>query len=120
MNDLRDLQKTNRIEVKELLELFSSEVEQLNYQEKVPYINVPDELFNQWEDCYILPIDQGWHKNTYSEEEHFALKKFSETIEQISSETTQCLPELDEFMKTTEWKALKSGALIAIKAFKKI
>ncbi len=119
MSGFRELRKNNRIEVQELLELFSSDVEQLDYQEKVPFVNVPDELFNQWEDCYILPIDQDWHKTAYSQEEHTALKEFNAKLEEVSSQTPQSLPALEEFITTEEWKKLKSAALIAIQAFAK-
>jgi hypothetical protein len=118
IEQLSDLQKNNRVEALELLELFSSEYEQRDYQEKVPIVNVPDELFNQWEDCYELPLSHAWHKQAYTNEEYLALRVFNGTVQKVASRTPQCLPALPDFIGASEWHALKDAALSAIKAFK--
>lgn len=118
IEQLSDLQKNNRVEALELLELFSSEYEQRDYQEKVPIVNVSDELFNQWEDCYELPLAHEWHKLTYTNEEYLALQVFNATVQKVASSTPQCLPSLSDFIGTSEWQALRDAALSAIKAFK--
>ena len=118
IKQLSDLQKNNRVEVLELLELFSSEYQQKDYQEKVPMVNVPNELFNQWEDCYELPLAHEWHKQAYTNEEYLALQVFNVIVQKVASKTPQCLPALSDFIGTPEWQVLKEAALSAIKAFK--
>ena len=49
---MNDLQKKLRQRILETLEFISSKPDQLEYQQKVPYVCVSDELFNQWDDWY--------------------------------------------------------------------
>ncbi len=118
IEQLSDLQKNNRVEALELLELFSSEYEQRDYQEKVSIVNVPDELFNQWEDCYEIPLFHEWHKRAYTNEEYLALQVFNLTVQEVASRTPQCMPALEDFIGSPEWQSIKDAALSAIKAFK--
>jgi hypothetical protein len=105
---MKELSKNIKSRVVETLSLIASEELQLQYQSQVPQVNVSDELFNQWDDCYY-PGDPAFHA-AFREHELASLASFDEILNQVSSATSQQLPRLEEFMRTREWQQLASAA----------
>lgn len=96
----------------EVLRLIASPADQLQYQRSAPGIDVPAELFNQWDDSYH-PEDACFCSQ-FSERELVALARFADVIDGVANETPQRLPALDEFAKTAEWRRLLIGARDAL------
>jgi hypothetical protein len=98
--------------VLEVLELIADGEAQLEYQRRVPYVDVASELFNQWDDSYH-PGDACFHSQ-FDSHELAALAVFGELVDGIAGETPQQLPALEEFMRTTHWQRLADGASTAL------
>lgn len=111
MNELSVLMRTR---VMETLTLLASEEKQRKYQLDVPGVNVPAELFNQWDDCYF-PEDSSF-RAAFLAGEMEALARFDEALNRVSSDTPQELPALEEFLTTHAWQGLSTAARDALSA----
>lgn len=112
---LREELKTNfRKNLLETLELISSKKDQLEYQRSVPVADVSAELFCWWEGDYQVPKEQDWYKEAFSKEELEILAEFDGVIENVAEKTPQQLPDIEEFVSTTEWQELSSAAATAL------
>jgi hypothetical protein len=104
-----------RRRVLETLALIADKEAQRKYQSAAPNVDVPAELFNQWEDSFF-PEDEVF-RNGFAEDELRVLKEFDFVLNRVCEETPAELPLLEDFVKTEAWKRLStaaSAALIAI------
>jgi len=100
-NEFLELTRNNIIEV---LKLWSSKDEQLEYQKNVPHVNVVGELYGQWDDFYEPGLEAI--KDAFSQRELVLLEKFDAEINvQVDKYNIQHL-QLDDFIFTEEWKVL--------------
>ncbi len=109
---MNDVSKAMRARVLETLTLISTEEVQRNYQEAVPHVDVPAELFNQWDDCYF-PADAAFQRG-FCAGELEVLTRFNEVLNQVSEDTPRHLPRLEEFVKTEAWRRLSAAAREAL------
>jgi hypothetical protein len=93
--------------------LIASDEKQRKYQRDVPHVDVPAELFNQWEECYFP--DDGAFQGGFSEAELKALTLFDEAFKEVCDATPQELPSLEEFIATEAWRKLSAAAGEALK-----
>lgn len=112
---MKDLAVSMRARVLETLTLLASEEKQRAYQRAVPHVEVPAELFNQWEDCYF-PEDRDFQSAFFSAE-LAVLAHFDKVLNQVCDDTPQDLPALDEFLTTQAWRTLSDAAQNALSAF---
>ena len=110
---MTDLATSMRDRVIETLSLIASGDAQREYQRAVPHVDVPAELFNQWDDFYH-PDDDGFRQG-FRPEELEALRSFNEIIGEVVRETPQSLPPLDEFLKSPPWRKLSDAAEDALR-----
>src|SRR4051794_302054 len=89
-----ELAKRFRARVLEILSLIADEGAQRAYQASVPHVDVPAELFNQWEEAF-LPTNVQF-RAAFDEVELGFLSRFGVVINQISARTPTKLPSLDE------------------------
>jgi hypothetical protein len=94
------------------LELLSSAQAQLQYQGDVPWVNVADELFCQWQGAYVPGA--AVNQEAFSRDELEVLNEFQLAFDDISSNTPTDLPSLIEFMQTAEWSTLSEAASLAL------
>lgn len=99
----------------EMIELWSSPEEQLNYQKNVPIAQVSHELFNDWESYFA---DRFEFEKFLSKKEIDLFYQFNEAIIKVSDLTPQILPEISEFIKTDEWKIINQKAIEILKKLK--
>ena len=111
---MTELQKVSRKNIIEALELFSSKEEQLDFQLRVPYVDVSTDLFWDWESDYI--IDQEWFRAAHSVVELQAMANFNQTLEEIYVDVEK-IPPIREFVLTAEWKRLSEAATSALNIF---
>ena len=112
---MKDLAVSMRARVLETLALLASEEMQREYQREVPHVDVPAELFNQWDDCYF-PEDKDFQSGFVSAE-LAVLANFANVLNQVCDDTPQVLPALDEFLTTQAWRTLSDAAQDALSAF---
>jgi hypothetical protein len=108
MNEISEAMRTRLIET---LALIASETAQRAYQNEVPDVDVPAELFNQWEDCFF-PDDAMFRDG-------FSFSELDQVLNEVCEETPTNLPVLDEFVKTPSWQKLSHAADAALSAMKK-
>lgn len=119
MTEINDIELVNRIRqnVLNVLSLWSSKEEQLEYQENVPIAQVSAELFCQWADDSYHPESRQF-KMAFNEKEREILADFDKTFNCISEKTSNNLPDIAKFVKTTEWKIVNQAAIDTIKKIK--
>lgn len=111
---MKDLSTALRARVLETLTLLASEEKQREYQRTVPHVDVPAELFNQWEDCYF-PQDMNF-RSGFDSSELSVLEHFDNVLNQVCDDTPQELPTLEEFLTTEAWRTLSAAAHDALSA----
>lgn len=99
----------------EYLELASSFALQREYQAnvdaKAPYVDVPSEVINQWEDwVFDQELDTGYGAPTYTSEEHEAILEFHSVWNDVAERTPDPLPPLAETQRLSEWAQLRDAA----------
>jgi hypothetical protein len=114
---MNEISNAMRARLMDTLELISSEKSQREYQNAVPSVDVPAELFNQWEDCFFS--DDVSFRGAFSADEFEALDRFDSILNEICDETPKNLPALNEFIKTAWWQRLSHEASVALAALKK-
>jgi hypothetical protein len=97
-------------------EIASSFAKQLNYQAKVPFVHVPNEMINQWEDWIRRDhLDDWYTEPVFSIPEQAAIRRY----DAIWSNVADVMPDLplSELIKTQTWEKLRSAAEEALKVF---
>lgn len=100
---------TPREELEDLLRLLADFDAQRRYQADVPRVNVPAELFNQWDDLFRLQ-----RRVEFTESEWAAVETFAVELDRIASETPNDLPPLEVCIRSVHWQALQAGATMAL------
>ena len=95
----------------EYLEVASSFDEQRKYQKAVPFVSVPSEMINQFEDSVPNKgVLDDFELPVYSTVEQAALRQFYKTWGDVAQNTPNPLPPLEETLKLTKWKELREAA----------
>lgn len=101
-----------RTRVLDVLALVADEASQRRYQAAVPHVEVPAELFNQWDESFF-PSNSEFQK-AFGVKEMDALQRFDSIMRDISAKTPKQLPPLDRFITTRAWHELSKAARIAL------
>ena len=104
-DEFKELTKSNIISV---LELWSSEKEQIEYQENQSDTNVSMDLFEQWKDFYSTSSDTI--KEAFAINEIHLLDEFDNALTENSEKLGEKIPFITEFILTAEWKELNTLA----------
>lgn len=96
---------TRREEIEDLLVLLADFDAQRRYQARVPAVDVPAELFNQWDDVYRKDA-----RTEFTHEEWAALEAFSQDFERIARETPRHLPPLEQCINSRQWTEMQQAA----------
>ena len=109
-NSLSDSEfiELTRKNIVEILNLWSSKENQLEYEENVPNAQVSIELFEQW-NVFYTP-DTEVINEAFTVEEIKLLSEFNRELKNIEEELAGEIPPIDKFVETTEWKKLNSQA----------
>lgn len=104
----------------EYLELASSAEDQIDYQANAPFIYVPREIINQWEDWVPQhPDTLTWDPSIYTLDEVSAIKAFHAVWSATSNALTEGRSSIEELQETPDWTSLRSAASLALQVFKK-
>ena len=105
----------------EYFELASDENELIEYQKKVPYINVLTEFINQWEDFFCIDgVSKGWYVNpTYTDEEVATLISFHKVWDRIFSELPESIDNIQDYLSSKWWPPIKESASRSLAIFLK-
>ncbi len=99
-----------------VIQLWSSKEEQLDYQKSVPFAQVSNELFGQWDDFYTP--DTEVIKEAFSSTELELLSKFDIRLTEIAKVLHGNIAYIDTFIETTEWKELNLLATEILRGLK--
>lgn len=92
-----------------VIDLWASDLNQLNYQKEEPIAQVSAELFCQWEDFYHP--DSIDFKHEFDEKELELLADFDKALNDTADKTPENLPPIEEFVKTQEWIDMNKKAV---------
>lgn len=112
---MSDLSQNLRARVLETLALLASEEGQRKYQRESPSVDVPAQLFSQWDDWYHPSFDS--FRQAFAPAELVVLEEFDVLFNKVSTATPEQLPPLDEFVKTDLWQTLSAAARNTLKTF---
>lgn len=112
---MTDISQNLRARVLETLALLASEEGQREYQRESPSVDVPAQLFSQWDDWYHPSFEP--FRQAFAPAELVVLEEFDVLFNKVSTATPDQLPPLDEFVKTELWQALAAAARMTLKAF---
>jgi hypothetical protein len=100
--------------VVDLLHTLASEAEQLDYQQRVPHVDVSQELQCQWFDDLYHPEEQFWGAR-FRPEELEAMLRFHE----VFREKAGSLPRggIARWLKAPAWRDVMEAAALALRAF---
>jgi hypothetical protein len=98
--------------IKETLALIADEAQQRRYQAQVPAVSVPAQLFSWWDDWYH-PTSAGFRAG-FDAGELLALEHFAGVVDEVSDETPDELPPLEEFIASAPAKKLAAAARVAL------
>jgi hypothetical protein len=101
------------------LETASSFEEQLKYQDAVPLVNVPNEMFNQWAD-WVKEDDRSWYgAPVFSPDEQAAMWEYNTVLNDVLDDVLETFPKLSELITTAPWERLRAAAEKAIEVFRR-
>lgn len=107
----------NRNRIIGVLELICDPQIQRRYQREVPYISVPNEMVNQWEDYYTHDPAR-LQSPVFTDEEREAVVRFDAAFERFCSETPDTLPDLEELLQMREMADYMAAAAAALAVFR--
>ncbi|RVU42113.1 hypothetical protein EA187_17390 [Lujinxingia sediminis] len=110
--------RVHRENILNTLELIADGAGQREYQRQVPFVSVPAELFNQWDDFYYP--DDDLFREAFSDLELIVLSTFDRVFNDVADAIAQELLPIDEFMKTEAWKTLSFAAREALSRIEKV
>lgn len=112
-----DFEKLTRDSIIEILELWSSKREQLEFQKSQPDTNVTEELFQQWIDLFL--VDSEEIKSVFSTKEFENLVQFNRVVQNSYEKHKGNFISLNDFVETDEWNGLNLSATIILKRLNK-
>ncbi|TGT70772.1 hypothetical protein EN802_20850 [bacterium M00.F.Ca.ET.159.01.1.1] len=98
-------------------EWVSSYDEQRRYQTAVPYVHVPNEALNQWDDWASDGVLERYVEPVFSVEEQQALRDYRAVLNSFCDDTPQTLPPLEQLIGTEPWARLRLAAKKALEIF---
>lgn len=96
-----ELTRENIISV---LQLWTSKEKQLEYQKSFQESQVSYDLFEQWNDFYTPKAEVM--KQAFDKNELHLLEKFDKKITEKAKDLNNSIPDLNEFIETSEWREL--------------
>ena len=100
----KDFEKLTRDSIIEILKLWSSKSEQIDFQKTQSDINVTEELFEKW--CDLFVIDSEVIKSVFSTRELELLTQFDKFIHENNTQQNGEYSQLTDFIETSNWKEL--------------
>jgi hypothetical protein len=102
----REFIELTRENIISVLQLWTSKEKQLEYQKSFQETQVSSDLFEQWNDFYTPTAEVM--KQAFDKNELDLLKKFDKIITEKAKDLNNSIPDLNEFIETSEWKELNS------------
>jgi len=100
----KDFEKLTRDSIIEILKLWSSKSEQIDFQKAQSDINVTEELFEKWRDLFV--IDSEAIKSVFCAREFELLNQFDKFIQENKTQINGEYSQLTDFIETSNWKEL--------------
>jgi len=95
-----------RVDIVNLLNLIADYKSQIEYQEAVPYVGVPDEMVCQWFDDLYHP-DAEIFQSAFFEEEQQRLAEFNRTFDRYADNLPQTIELLH---RSNDWRVISNEA----------
>ncbi|MGQ0844784.1 MAG: hypothetical protein ACT4QF_11675 [Sporichthyaceae bacterium] len=106
-----------RNRVIEYLELASSFEGQREYAARAPsYVDIPNEVVNQWDD-WVRPSDLDGEAAVYTAAEVQTMSSYLEALDRANAAVVDSYPDLAHVQTLPEWQALREAALDALAVF---
>jgi hypothetical protein len=102
----------------EHLEVVASFDEQRQYQDRVPWVHVPNEVICGWGDSVHEHWLPTYTTPVYTADETAAILQFDSVLKSSLRELPHDLPELEVLFQDPIWQRLRDGASAALAVFR--
>ena len=99
---MNELQINTRKSILNTLNLLASFSQQLEYKNSVPFINVTQELVEQWNNHNILK-NKDWYIEIWTENEYFSLEEFNKHFQDNLKSMPKRLPDVPDILENKAW-----------------
>jgi hypothetical protein len=114
----RVVEQRIRNRIIEYLDLAASYEAQVAYQAAVPFVTVPYEVINQWDDCVPTdPRDVARNVGVFSPDEVRAMCDFQAVLDGVADAVPNDYPRLADVQALPEWDQLRHAASSARDVF---
>jgi len=103
----------SRTSIIETLQLWSSKERQLDFHKLESDVNLPQELFQQWDNVYR--IDSKIIEEAFTKSEKELLETFDKTLMTSNEKFRNSFPDISEFQNTNDWKVLNHLGIEIVK-----
>jgi len=111
-----EFKKLTRENIIEILKLWASKEEIIEYQNSNPTAQVSSDLFEQWNDFYTP--DSEIMNESFTQQELDLLEKFDSQLMETAKKFNGEIPQIKDFIETTDWYKLNSLAKKTLKDMK--
>jgi hypothetical protein len=80
------------------------------YKASVPFVNVPEELLEQWSEHSRLLREQGWFRALFAPDQKDALAKFDADVNSLSESLGESTPDVPEILALPVWREIMAAA----------
>jgi hypothetical protein len=101
-NSLSKLQRT-------LFDLADAD-RQRAYKASFPFVNVSEELLEQWSGHSQLLREQGWFRALFTPHQEDALAKFDAAVNSLSASLGESTPDVPEILALPAWREIMTAA----------
>jgi hypothetical protein len=112
-----EVERNIRQRIIEILELIASPQDQIEHQQNVNFIYVPNEIIEQWYDWVDRDKKERYKPDIYTAEELEAIWKFDAAWDSTADKLDDSLT-IEEKIKSEPWVQMIDSAKEALQAFK--
>lgn len=109
---LTDLQFNTIDQLFDVIEYFGDPKDQIRYKNAVPYVHIPEELFNQWERFPRLAKERrDWFMDIFSAQQIESILDFNKAVEGYWKSRDYELLDVPEILDDESWLRLGHEAM---------
>jgi hypothetical protein len=99
---MNELQINTRKTILNTLDLLGSISKQSEYKNSVPFVNIPAELIEQWNNHNRIK-NNNWYTEIWTEKEYLLLEAFNKNFQEKLECLPKKLPDIPQILENENW-----------------